>query len=220
MLEFDWKWHDLSDFEANFPQRVIFLSQNFKTCQTSNHKHTACQFWIESFTTCQILNQIIQNLSDFESKFQNRVWFRIKLLQRVKLPIEKKYNVSAMESWNYNVSIFESKFFNVSDFDSKFLQRVRFKIEKKVSEVGRKITTILDFESSIYTLTHFKSNQLQRVTFCNERFTTCQILQQNIKIRQILTQQLYNVSDFVSTKLQRVQIWMEILQRVWVCRSK
>ena len=57
-----------------------------------------------------------------------------------------------------------------------------------MSKVESKFTTILVFEPSKYNLTDFNSNQLQRVTICNEGVTTCQILQENIKTRQISTQ--------------------------------
>ena len=88
---------ELSDFVSTFSQRV--------------------RFWINFFTTRQILNQLFYNGSDFESTFFTTTQILNQLF----------YNASDFESTFFTTTqILNQLFKHASDLDLNVLQRVRF----------------------------------------------------------------------------------------------
>ena len=151
-----------------------FLNQDF---QKRN------RFWNRFSTTRQTLNQEVQNMSDFLSTLNNSSFLESEILQHVKF-------------WNIFFTtrqILIRNFRNATNFYVKLVLKKEIFLDILFPNVLSKLVRI---QANLKQLVSFWIRILQRVKFRIKLLTPCRFLLWLSALRQNLSQDFYNASDF------------------------
>ena len=151
-----------------------FLNQDF---QKRN------RFWNRFSTTRQTLNQEFQNMSDFLSTLNKSSFLKSEFLQHVKF-------------WNIFFTtrqILIRNFRSATDFHRKLVLKKEIFLDNLFSNILSKLVRI---QANLKQLVSFWIRILQRVKFRIKLLTPCRFLLWLSALRQNLSQDFYNSSDF------------------------
>ena len=151
-----------------------FLNQDF---------NKRIRFWNRFLTTRQTLNQEFQSMSDFQSTLNNSSFLESEFLQLVKF-------------WNIFFTtrqILIRNFNNATDFYVKLVLKKEIFMDSLFSNNLSKLVRI---QTNLKQLVSFWIRILQRVSFRIKLLQFCRFMLWLSALRQNLSQDFYNASDF------------------------
>ena len=176
-----------------------FLNQDF---QKRN------RFWNRFSTTRQTLNQEFQNMSDFLSTLNNSSFLESEVLQHVKF-------------WNIFFTtrqILIRNFKNETDFYVKLVLKKEIFLDNLFSNNLSKHVLI---QANLKQLVSLWIRYLQRVSFRFKLLQFCRFVLWLSALRQNLSQDFYNASDFAEkTVFRNLKLLEKLLQKLFFIQKR
>ena len=185
----------------------------------------------QTFTKCEIANGNVPNVSDLEPKIykESKLESKLHIVSNFESNCIQRGTCQNRESTTSCQIRFQNSYNDVRLWWENFATCQIWNEKITKCDILKKITVCQMLNQKVYVPKfdtkdqlrgRFWNKQLQRfiiqkencttyVSFLFKIITKCHILQQNITARQILKQNLYNVSRFISDDLQCNRFWKE-----------